>query len=309
MKTSGIVNVYKEKGYTSFDVVAILRKTFHIKKVGHTGTLDPDAEGVLPVCFGKATKVCDLLTDKDKVYRAKMHLGITTDTEDITGNVTSESPVQCSEDEIRQVISSFVGDILQVPPMYSALKVNGKKLYELARAGVEVERKARSVKIFSIEIEEISLPYVTFLIHCSKGTYIRTLCKDIGEKLGCGACMESLLRTRVSCFDISHALKLDEIKSIYEKNEMDSYIYDVDSIFSHTSRAIVGEESYRYALNGAVLLEHNFISVFDENDKKISFSDLEQFSAVRVYLQDNSFVGMYEYKEAQCKLRKMFYES
>ena len=168
MKTSGIVNVYKEKGYTSFDVVAILRKTFHIKKVGHTGTLDPDAEGVLPVCFGKATKVCDLLTDKDKVYRAKMHLGITTDTEDITGNVTSESPVQCSEDEIRQVISSFVGDILQVPPMYSALKVNGKKLYELARAGVEVERKARSVKIFSIEIEEISLPYVTFLVHWTR---------------------------------------------------------------------------------------------------------------------------------------------
>ncbi len=309
MKNSGIVNVYKEKGYTSFDVVAILRKTFHIKKVGHTGTLDPDAEGVLPVCFGKATKVCDLLTDKDKVYRATMHLGITTDTEDMTGNVTSQREVTCTEDEIRRVMMEFVGDIMQVPPMYSALKVNGKKLYELAREGIEVERKARPIHIFSIEIEEIALPLVTFSVHCSKGTYIRTLCKDIGEKLGCGACMERLLRTRVSCFDLEHALKLEEIKERFEKCDMDDFIYDVDSIFSHTKKAVVKEDSYRYALNGAALLEHNFVSVFDAFEQEVTFLDLEGESSIRVYLEDGSFVGIYDCKDGICKLRKMFYES
>ena len=182
---NGIINVYKEKGYTSFDVVAKMRGIFGQKKIGHTGTLDPDAQGVLPVCLGKATKVCDLLTDKDKVYKATMLLGIQTDTLDISGKVCNKAMVNVTEQQVRDVISTFVGTIEQVPPMYSALKVNGKKLYELAREGKTIERKARKVSIYDITIDEICLPEVVMTVSCSKGTYIRSLCDDIGTKLGC----------------------------------------------------------------------------------------------------------------------------
>ena len=210
---SGIINVYKEKGFTSHDVVAKLRGIFQQKKIGHTGTLDPDAEGVLPVCLGKATKVCDLLTDKDKEYETVLLLGKATDTQDITGAVISESPVTCQEEEIRKIIVGFVGAYSQIPPMYSALKVNGKKLCDLARSGVSVERAARDVQIFSIDILEVLLPRVKMRVHCSKGTYIRTLCHDIGSKAGCGGCMESLLRTRVAEFHLGEAKKLSEIEA------------------------------------------------------------------------------------------------
>ena len=198
---NGIINVYKEKGYTSFDVVARMRGICGQKKIGHTGTLDPDAEGVLPVCLGKATKVCDMLTDSDKVYRAVMQLGIETDTQDLTGTVLSacEVPV-LTETEIRDVIRTFQGEIMQVPPMYSALKVNGKKLCDLARAGVTVERKARPVTIYEIRIERVELPEIELTVSCSKGTYIRTLCHDIGQKFGCGAAMKSLLRLQAAGF-------------------------------------------------------------------------------------------------------------
>ena len=197
----GIINVYKEKGFTSHDVVAKLRGIVGQKKIGHTGTLDPDATGVLPVCLGKATKLCDLLTDKDKTYEAVMLLGMTTDTQDITGRILEEKSTETlTADKVREVIESFIGDYDQIPPMYSALKVNGKKLYELAREGKVVERKARPVKILDIRIIEMDLPRVRMEVSCSKGTYIRTLCHDIGEQLGCGGCMESLIRTRVSTF-------------------------------------------------------------------------------------------------------------
>lgn len=176
----GIINVYKEKGFTSHDVVAKLRGIVGQKKIGHTGTLDPDATGVLPVCLGKATKLCDLLTDKDKTYEAVMLLGMTTDTQDITGRILEEKSTETlTADKVREVIESFIGDYDQIPPMYSALKVNGKKLYELAREGKVVERKARPVKILDIRIIEMDLPRVRMEVSCSKGTYIRTLCHDI----------------------------------------------------------------------------------------------------------------------------------
>ena len=194
----GIINVYKEKGFTSHDVVAKLRGIVGQKKIGHTGTLAPDATGVLPVCLGKATKLCDLLTDKDKTYEAVMLLGMTTDTQDITGRILEEKSTETlTADKVREVIESFIGDYDQIPPMYSALKVNGKKLYELAREGKVVERKARPVKILDIRIIEMDLPRVRMEVSCSKGTYIRTLCHDIGEQLGCGGCKDSLIRTRV----------------------------------------------------------------------------------------------------------------
>ena len=181
----GIINVYKEKGFTSHDVVAKLRGIVGQKKIGHTGTLDPDATGVLPVCLGKATKLCDLLTDKDKTYEAVMLLGMTTDTQDVTGRILEERSTETlTADKVREAIRSFIGDYDQIPPMYSALKVNGKKLYELAREGKVVERKARPVKILDIRIIEMDLPRVRMEVSCSKGTYIRTLCHDIGEQLG-----------------------------------------------------------------------------------------------------------------------------
>ncbi|MBP5732814.1 MAG: tRNA pseudouridine(55) synthase TruB, partial [Lachnospiraceae bacterium] len=189
---NGMIIVKKEAGFTSNDVVAKMRGICGQRKVGHTGTLDPDATGVLPVCLGNGTKLCDMLAERDKEYVTELLLGVTTDTQDISGTVLSEREVNASEEEVRAAIQSFVGAYDQVPPMYSALKVNGKKLYELAREGKEVERKARRVAILEIEILEMKLPVVKLRVACTKGTYIRTLCHDIGEKLGCGGTMKSL---------------------------------------------------------------------------------------------------------------------
>ena len=198
---NGILNVYKEKGYTSHDVVAKLRGIVGQKKIGHTGTLDPDAEGVLPVCLGRATKVCDMLTEKDKTYEAVLLLGKETDTQDISGTVLRVGETEgLTQEQVKDCVMSFVGEYDQIPPMYSALKVNGKKLYELAREGKTIERKSRKVEIKEIRILEMALPRVRMEVSCSKGTYIRTLCHDIGEKLGCFGCMESLLSTKVSRF-------------------------------------------------------------------------------------------------------------
>lgn len=220
---NGIINVYKEKGYTSHDVVAKLRGILKQKKIGHTGTLDPEAEGVLPVCLGKATRVCDMLTEKDKVYEAVLLLGKTTDTQDVTGTVLRECQASCSGEEAAEAIASFEGEYEQIPPMYSALKVNGKKLCDLARAGIEVERKPRTVTIFSIRILELSLPRVRMEVHCSKGTYIRTLCHDIGETLGCGGCMESLIRTRAAGFELKDARTLEEIEALVHSIRADNF--------------------------------------------------------------------------------------
>lgn len=198
----GILNVYKEKGFTSHDVVAKLRGILHQKKIGHTGTLDPDAVGVLPVCLGRGTKVCELLTDKSKTYEAVVRLGVVTDTQDMTGRIQEEHLVSVNLDEIRQAAQAFTGEIWQIPPMYSAVKVNGRRLYELARQGIEVERQARRINIYSCEVADYEPEKREFSmrVHCSKGTYIRTLCHDIGEKLGCGAAMASLVRTSVAPF-------------------------------------------------------------------------------------------------------------
>ena len=213
---NGILNVYKEKGYTSHDVVAKLRGIVGQKKIGHTGTLDPEAEGVLPVCLGKATKVCDLLTEKDKVYEAVLLLGKETDTQDLTGKVLAEKPVTAEKDEVERAIRSFEGAYDQIPPMYSALKVQGQKLCDLARKGIEVERKPRRVYIYKVEILQVDIPRVVMRVYCSKGTYIRTLCHDIGKKLGCGGCMASLKRTEVAAFLEKDALTLAQIQ---EKKE------------------------------------------------------------------------------------------
>ena len=225
----GIIVIHKEKGFTSHDVVAKLRGILHMKKIGHTGTLDPDATGVLPVALGKGTKLVDLLTDKEKTYEAVLHLGIDTDTQDMSGTVLEERPVNVTEDEVRKVLKSFVGEQLQVPPMYSALKVNGKKLYELAREGKTVERKARPVCFYEIEPLEFHLPLVKIRVTCSKGTYIRTLCHDIGEKLGCGGCMEELLRSRVGRYSLFESHTLAQVEAAVADGTVQDMIDPVEA--------------------------------------------------------------------------------
>lgn len=247
---NGIINVYKEKGYTSHDVVAKLRGILKQKKIGHTGTLDPDATGVLPVCLGIGTKLCDMLTDRSKTYKAVLLLGVTTDTEDITGEIICKNTVNTTEDEVVKSINSFIGEYDQIPPMYSAIKVNGKKLYELAREGKSVERKPRHVVISDIEITGIDLPYVTMTVSCEKGTYIRSLCRDIGEKLGCGGCVESLVRTRVGNFTIDKALTLKQIEELRDAGKLSERIETVDSVFLDYPKILVKGREDTLVSNG-----------------------------------------------------------
>ena len=286
---NGIINVYKEKGYTSFDVVAKLRGIFHQKKIGHTGTLDPDAEGVLPVCLGKATRVCDLLTDKDKVYKAVLLLGQETDTQDISGQVLNQAKVNVTKQAVYDAISQFIGRQKQVPPMYSALKVNGKKLYELARAGKEVERQARHVDLPAIEILEIKFPVVKFRVECSKGTYIRSLCADIGEKLCCGGTMQSLVRTRVGEFRLADALTLAQLQELRDTERLEEALLPTDRIFSDFPMLHV-EEKWR--------------KLIDNGNAFYPGQTVEQTTHpagewVRIYREDDSFVGIYAYDETK----------
>lgn len=228
---NGVINVYKPAGITSNGVVTKIRRLTGIKKVGHTGTLDPEAKGVLPICIGKATKVAGMLTDAHKGYRAKIKLGVTTDTQDLTGTVLSECRVDVSEEEFNSAVNSFIGEISQVPPMYSALKHQGQPLYKLARKGIEIERKPRVIKIFDIKVTDFSGDMATFEVFCSKGTYIRTLCADIGEKLGVGAAMAELERIKSGPFDLENSIKLELLEqnpALIEEN-----IISPDALFDY----------------------------------------------------------------------------
>ncbi|MCI9634155.1 MAG: tRNA pseudouridine(55) synthase TruB [Ruminococcus sp.] len=318
---NGILNIYKEKGYTSHDVVAKLRGIVRQKRIGHTGTLDPDAEGVLPVCLGKATSLCGMLTDQSKIYETVLLLGKVTDTQDLTGRVLEERETQrLTEEEVRSCIADFAGDYEQLPPMYSALKVNGKKLYELARQGIEVERKKRKVRIHEISIQEISLPRVRMKVHCSKGTYIRTLCNDIGRKLGCGGCMESLLRIRAGCFELSDCVRLGDVEAACAAGNLDKILRPADWVFEHL-RAVEILEPYRnLAYNGNPFSlrqmeeiqkageqkpEEDQASRMESGDGESRFSEGEQ---VRVYDAKGRFIGIYRYHGGRQEFRveKMF---
>ena len=296
---NGIVNIYKEKGYTSHDVVAVLRKVVGQKKIGHTGTLDPDATGVLPVCLGRATKVCELLTDHDKTYEALLLLGKTTDTQDISGEVLEEKdPAHLTEEEVRSCIESFIGEYDQVPPMYSALKVNGKKLYELAREGKTVERKSRRVQIHGIRILEMNLPHVRMEVDCSKGTYIRTLCHDIGEKLQVGGCMEELERTKVGRFLKEDAVTLDEVRQKIEQGEGAELFTPLDQIFAELPAVTVTDAKAWMSYNGNDLPERFLL-------EKEAWTDGQE---VRVYDSRKNFIGLYQYRAPKklFHIKKMF---
>ncbi len=304
---NGVINVYKEAGYTSHDVVAKLRGILKQKKIGHTGTLDPDATGVLPVCLGNGTKLCDMLTDKDKTYEAVMLLGTTTDTQDTSGTILTEKEVLVSEEEVYNAIKSFVGGYDQIPPMYSALKVNGKKLYELAREGKVVERKSRPVQIYDIIVNEINLKekLVSITVHCSKGTYIRTLCHDIGDKLGCGGCMSNLKRTKVSTFSLKDSLTLSEIETLAREGRIMSAVIPVDMLFSHYDAVIIKEDASRLIYNGNSFQKKNILSVEPATLKTKSHNT--DMNKVRVYDFSSNFVGIYkEMEQGVYKPEKMF---
>ncbi len=295
---NGVINIYKVKGFTSHDVVAKLRGILKQKKIGHTGTLDPDAVGVLPVCLGSATKLCDMLTEKEKEYIAGVQLGVTTDTQDMTGEVLTQKEVNVTEEEVVRAVQSFVGDYEQIPPMYSALKVNGKKLYELAREGKEVERKARRVKIHFIEILEMNLPTLTIKVGCSKGTYIRTLCHDIGEKLGCGASMAKLERTKSGQFTSDTACTLEELEEKLRlagddrEAVLDSLIIPVDRMFMMYEKLMVQKPLEKLILNG---------NPFEEKHLKeeLRSESREDKLKYRVYIGENKFMGIYEYRKPE----------
>lgn len=291
----GVLVVRKEKGFTSHDVVAKLRGILHMKKIGHTGTLDPDAEGVLPVVLGKATRLVELLTEKQKTYEALLHLGIETDTQDMTGKVLGELPVTVSEEQVTEAVNSFLGEQQQIPPMYSALKVDGRKLYELAREGKTVERKPRTVHFYEIRILELRLPLVRLSVTCSKGTYIRTLCHDIGQKLGCGGCMEELLRTRSGQFTLEDSLTLEEIRELMEKSTLTEHLTGIQEILGEYPAVHGTEEAERLLRNGNPVGE----ALVSESHKE---------GWVRMYTGENTFIGIYMWHPASETYRpvKMF---
>lgn len=303
----GIINVYKEAGFTSHDVVAKLRGILKQKKIGHTGTLDPDAVGVLPVCLGSGTKLCDMLTDKTKEYVAELRLGVTTDTQDMSGVVLTRNEVNVSEEQVREAVNSFLGAYDQIPPMYSALKVNGKKLYELAREGKEVERKARTVQIEEIEILQMELPLVKMRVLCSKGTYIRTLCSDIGEKLGCGGAMQSLQRTRVGNFYIKDALTLSQIEKLRDEEKITDVITSVDAVFADLQDVVVLQEFRKFIENGNCFMQKDLKQTSKQDLKQNSdlkpAQSFKQDEQVRVYDEAGRFYGIYRYESEN----KMFY--
>ena len=286
---NGVINVYKESGMTSFDVVRKIKKIAATGKVGHTGTLDPMATGVLPICIGKATKLVDYIMGDYKVYRAEMKLGLKSDTLDIEGKILSERPVSCDEEQIRKEFEKFIGEIVQVPPMYSALKVNGKRLYELAREGKEVHREGRTITIYNIDIESIEIPYVRFKVKCSKGTYIRTLIDDIGEGLGTGAIMTSLERVESGeAFNISNSYTLEEIENSIE----DKIISIEDSLKKYPEKRFT-KEAKKLLVNGVKIGNPRLIG------------NVKEGILYRVYVED-LFIGLGLKDSIGFKIEKLF---
>lgn len=299
---AGIINIRKDKGYTSFDVVAKLRNILHIRKMGHTGTLDPMAEGVLPVCIGAATKLCESFSDHEKEYVATFKLGEIYDTQDITGVMIEQREVMSTEEELRDAIKSFVGGYEQVPPMYSAKQVDGKRLYDIARSGKTIDRKAVFVEIHEIEVLDVNLPKATIRVRCGKGTYIRSLISDIGDKLGCGAVMESLVRTRVGDFDIKDAFTLDEVAKAVSEDNLDKVFLDAEKLFSDLKIVRTDENLSRLVHNG------NYLNADDFAVMGLDPKSLKDMERVRVYDSDGRFVAVYEYKKSRVILKpyKMF---
>lgn len=279
----GVINIYKEKGFTSHDVVNIIRKSLGKIKTGHTGTLDPEAEGVLPICIGKATKISEYIASDIKEYTTELTLGIKTKTYDHTGDVIENKIVTSTKEEIERAILSFKGEYFQTPPMYSALKVNGKKLYELAREGKEIERKKRKITIYNInDISFLDNNKIKFTVLCSKGTYIRSLCDDIGNTLGCGGHMSKLTRTQTGNFFIKDSIRLNDFKKIVQDNNINSILMSVEDVMSNLKKVRINEKANKFLYNG------NKIGLDYIEDKNIITHE-----QILVYDFENTLIGIY----------------
>lgn len=287
----GVINVFKNPKMTSFDVVRIIKKITNTKKVGHTGTLDPEATGVLPICVGKGTKIIDYIMNSNKVYEVEFKLGVITTTYDLEGEVVKESdPSNLSNDEILHVVNSFICSYSQVPPMYSALKKNGVRLYELARKGIEVEREGRPVTIYNIEDIEIKNPYIKMKVTCSKGTYIRSLCYDIGEKLNVGACMTKLKRSETSIFKEEDSVNINDLN---EEN-IGKYIISLEEALKFYDKLIISNKFSKLLING--------VKVFD---KRFTSEKVEINKLYRVYDEDGLFIGLGKMDDKGFKIEKL----
>lgn len=277
-----IVNIIKPTGMTSHDVVSAVRKILNIKKVGHTGTLDPDASGVLPICIGKATKVSELILNKDKSYICELTLGANTDTYDSSGEILESFDVNVDEEKIKEAFKSQMGEIDQIPPIYSALKVNGKRMCDLVRSGRadEVVLKSRPVNIKELEVLNINNNKIMFYVVCSKGTYVRSICYDVGKKLGCGGHMSFLLRTSSGKFDLQNGITLEELKEFKENNTLDKHLYDIDYVLSNFNHVAINKNAYKYYINGGIIDDRRFVEK--------SFKKCDEI--VRVYCE-GEFLG------------------
>ncbi|MDY2581760.1 MAG: tRNA pseudouridine(55) synthase TruB [Clostridium perfringens] len=292
---NGVINIYKNTGMTSFDVVAMVRRVAKMKKVGHTGTLDPAASGVLPVCLGKATKIIDYIMENKKVYRVNLKLGMVTDTYDLEGEVLREKDAShITKDEILNCINSFVGTIDQVPPMYSALKQNGVRLYELARQGIEVHREARKITIYSIENIKIeSNDNIQMDVCCSKGTYIRSLCYDIGEKLNVGATMTALERIQNGPFTKEEAINIEDLT----EELLEKHIISIEKALDSFEKITVNEKFGKLLKNGVKVFDNRMYS------EEVEFNKL-----YRVYEDNGVFLGLGKRDEKGFKLEKLLIE-
>ncbi len=288
---NGIISIDKPEGWTSQDVTARLRRVFNTRRIGHGGTLDPMATGVLPVFVGRATRGVEFFEHAEKTYEAALRLGVTTDTEDITGTVLEEKDVSVTEADLMEVLGRFRGEIMQVPPMYSALKVNGRKLYDLARAGKEVERQPRPITIYELECLEFSRNEARLRVRCSKGTYIRTLCKDIGEALGCGGCMAALRRVQAGEYTIADSVSLDRLLSESEQGmEVEHYLKPVDSMFASFPAITLTPNQTKRVRNGN------------------SFSHSASPGKYRLYSNDGEFLALAQVDDGVMSTIKSFFE-
>ena len=287
---NGILLIDKPEGWTSHDVVAKLRGILHERRAGHSGTLDPMATGLLVVFLGRATRAVEFAEADVKEYSAGIRFGISTDTRDITGRVLSERDADFSSEQLDEVLGRFRGDILQIPPMYSAIKVNGKKLYEIARRGGEVERGARQIHIYSLERESCVNGEMILNVRCSKGTYIRTLCHDIGQALGCGACMSSLRRTRAGAFDVTQAYSIEQVQDSADSGNIQNLLLPVDTLFCDCERFELSPNQERSLRNGG------------------EFSTTELERRYRSYSQSGEFIALSEVREGKMHAIKSFFE-
>ena len=278
---NGLIIIDKPSGFTSHDVVSKVRGILSYRKVGHTGTLDPEATGVLPICLGKGTKVSDMLMNSDKEYIAEVKLGVVTDTQDIFGEVTEKcDDFSVTFDELKSTINKFIGDIQQIPPMYSAIKINGVKMYDLARKGIEVEREPRNITIYDIELISFEGDVFKIRVKCSKGTYIRTLCHDIGKSLGCGACMQSLKRTQSGMFFEKDAITLSQLEESVKNNELDKVLVPTDRVFEMLPPVSVNDEIKTRLKNGAVSTLNKDIGTYRVYDKNNEFIAIGEVSVI-----------------------------